>query len=95
VSCKHRGVKGKRVKQIGQASSSTILGRGCGRRSHLFKFFKKKNMFMKSDMTRDVNTLRRCLDNGNQCESSYNPRTQTEKNKNITYEHYMDEETES
>lgn len=34
-----------------------------------------------------------CLDNGNQYESSYNPKTYMEKNKNITYEHYMDEET--
>ena len=50
---------------------------------------------MKSDMTRDVNTLRRHVYNGNQCESSYNPKTHMEKNKNIIYEHYMDEETES
>lgn len=54
-------------------------------------------MFMKLDMMRDVNTLRRhaCLDNGNQCKRSYNLKIHMEKNKNVTYKHYMDEETES
>ena len=36
-----------------------------------------------------------CLDNSNQCERSYNSKTHMEKNKTITYEHYMDEEMES
>lgn len=48
-------------------------------------------------MMRDVNTLSRhaCLDKGNQCKKSYNLKTHKEKNKNITYKHYMDKETKN
>jgi hypothetical protein len=38
---------------------SGMLGKGCSRNlCNLFRIIKRKNMFIKTDMTRDINTLR-------------------------------------
>jgi len=81
-----RELKVRELSKLGRLVSNTIVGRGCGRRCHLFRFVPKKTYV---DMMRDVNTLSRhaCLDNVNQ--RSYNLKTYMEKNKNITYKHYM------
>ena len=66
-----------------------------GELCNLFRFDKRKNMFMKTNMMRDKCVKKRCQDNDNQDEKSYSLKTHMKRNKNLIYDYDRDAEMEN